>query len=139
MFEPVYNEWLRRRWPWFLALVAGALVVGVFVLWRQAASRRAGPVDPAPPVDVLEVQIEAAGACDDPNGDSCSQRNEPPSVIAGALLQSWQGAPGTATALERAQSDAGGRARLELPARAEWVSIEAPGRARWSARLPFAR
>jgi protocatechuate 3,4-dioxygenase beta subunit len=59
-------------------------------------------------------------------------------VIAGALLQSWQGPPGSATALERAQSDAGGRARLELPARAEWVSIEAPGRARWSARLPFA-
>jgi hypothetical protein len=139
MFGPVYTEWLRRRWPWFLAMLAGALVVGGFVLWRRAAPRQTAPAAPAPVAELLEVQIEAALPCADPAGDSCSQRSEPSSAIAGAVLQSWRGAPGGATLLERAESDAGGHARLELQAGAEWVSIEAPGRARWSARLPLAR
>lgn len=138
MFGPVYPQWLRRRWPWFLAILAGALVLGGLWLWRRAAPREASHAIPAPVADVLEVQIEAAGPCDDPTGDPCSQRGEPASPIAGALLQSWHGGPGNAAPLERVQSDAGGHARLELHAGAEWVSIEAPGRARWSARLPLA-
>ncbi len=141
MFGPVYPQWLRRRWPWFLAILAGAVVLGGLWLWRRAAPGEASQAIPAPPrvADVLEVQVEAAGPCDDPTGDLCSQRGEPGSPIAGALLQSWHGGPGSAAPLERVQSDAGGHARLELHAGAEWVSIEAPGRARWSARLPLAR
>jgi protocatechuate 3,4-dioxygenase beta subunit len=162
MFGPVYTERLRRRWPWFLAILAGALVLGGLALWWRAASRHDSQIAPPRVAEVLEVQIEAARPCEE--GDPCSQRGEPsspasatsatsapgaevyapasavpPSPIAGALLQSWRGAPGSAVPLQRAQSDAGGHARLELAAGAEWVSIEAPGRARWSAQLPLAR
>jgi hypothetical protein len=130
----VYKEWLWRRWPWALALLAGVLFLGLRS--QRAAPPRAAAVDAA----AIEVSVEVAKVCAGTPGGACSQKDEPASVpIAGASVRLLRGEPASLSVLAATTTDGTGRARLELRPGAQWLEVEAPGRARWSAELPVAQ
>lgn len=138
MVGPVNTEWLWRRWPWCVAVLALVLVLGGLQLARELPSGTSSSI--ALP---LTMQVEVARACDGSAAGVCGQKGEPTAgpaprpPIAGAVVRLWRGTRENSTLLGEALTDLGGRAHLELPGEAEWLSIEAEGRARWSAELPL--
>jgi protocatechuate 3,4-dioxygenase beta subunit len=141
MVEPVKLRWLWRRWPATLAVAACVLLIVAVGLRRvpRAVPRATTSALPG----AISIQVFAASCAVSVGSDSrcgaqasfAADAGTLGDALSGARVRVFQVRGREHVAWADALSDARGQARVPAAPGAYWLLVDAPGRARRSARL----